>query len=106
MKSRYVRNRKQRYPCVAVEAGPKLIGGRTYSLEPLMFRAAICLLILTACCGPSPGQPEALPPPRVYSEEIVIQSLIEALGDTDYEVRSHLGSALASYGPRAAPLLI
>jgi HEAT repeat protein len=71
-----------------------------------MFRAATCLLILITSCGSSPGQTEPLPQPRVFSEDLVIQSLIEALADADYEVRSHLGSALASYGSRAAPLLI
>jgi len=44
--------------------------------------------------------------PREFNEEAVILSLIEALSDTSFEVRSHLGAALAEYGPRAVPGLL
>jgi HEAT repeat protein len=77
-----------------------------------MFRAGIAALVLLISCElgraqlPAPAAPERLPMPRVFSEEAVISSLIEALGDTSFEVRSHLGAALAEYGPRAVPGLL
>jgi HEAT repeat protein len=44
--------------------------------------------------------------PREFNEDAVIASLVEALSDTSFEVRSHLGAALAEYGPRAVPGLL
>jgi len=77
-----------------------------------MLRAGIAAFIWLACCVLGRGQPpatvapELLPLPREFSEEAVISALIEALSDTSFEVRSHLGAALAEYGPRAVPALL
>jgi HEAT repeat protein len=56
------------------------------------------------------AQPPDLIPPSItdrgVSESQMIRTLIESLGDSDPEVRIHVGSALARMGPGAvAPLI-
>lgn len=46
------------------------------------------------------------PQPRELNDESVIAALVDSLADLDAEVRSHLGAALANYGPRAVPPLL
>ena len=76
-----------------------------------MYRGCLAALIVLGWCNSarpaSPAAaPELLPQPREFNDSLVISSLIEALSDTDSEVRAYLGTALAGYGTKAVPALL
>ena len=60
------------------------------------------LLVATAL---SQAAPELAPPADRRLEDDAVRRLVEALKDSDFEVRQNLAAALAKTGPRAVPLL-